>query len=240
MSTLPIKIYVANSTNRHALKYGLTIIGTFWVCTFAFSNYFGYPLLYGFGSILTGALAVYLMYRYDRSRKRSIEITKDGIYNVKKGVETQIKWNEMHQLYFKVTKVQYKGIVTVTRLFETQVAARGRNITTDYQFEDFHEQIAELSYLNLMPIIKADLERRNKVSFGQVELDQDYLYVKKKQYDLDSIKEVNAENGELRLKIEGKRLPLKIDLKEVANTRCLVTLLKKEVHLVRRSNWSRV
>lgn len=230
MSKLPESIQIANNTRSYALRYGLTILGIYAFCSFAFSGYIPYGVFWGFTAILLGVVSLVLMTLYDRNRKRTIEISEEGIREIRGSKQTFIGWAEFHQTYYDKTEFVKYGVVVAT-VVKTQVVAEGRHIGIEYPLIGFHDLIAELSARNLLPQLRERMKKK-PVYFGPLELSEMHLYLDGREIRRDHITKAKVQSGKLALKIHDDWFSTRLMIRDIPNFTCLLQLLSEGSHPV--------
>jgi hypothetical protein len=226
MIELPKKITVANNPTRQALKYFLPIVATFWVTSFALSSDIANGALISISSVSLCTLIIVFVYKKDKKTKRSIELSNEGLSEIKNGVNTFISWNENHQTYYDGTQFSYGGIIPVGTIAHTQIVAAGKRIRVDYPQNQFHESILTLSFKHVFPLIIKQLEEGKRVYFGPIELDKEHIYLKQKPYAIKLIKKVKVENGKLILHLNDHWLSTKMMVRDIPNLSSLLKFIE--------------
>lgn len=220
----PIRQETFINTNAAALQYGLTVIGTFWVASFAFSGYFPQGIAIGCGSIVLGTALMVWMVRRNRNKKRTFTLTDEGIRETRTDGDTFIAWEEFHQTYFRGTSFSSFGL-PLADVSSTQVLTKDRSIRINQGSGPFHDTLLRLSHRHVLPQINQRIARGETVPFGPVALSQDQVTVKGKPYDRRLLRSVAVENGAVKIRLQEKWFGTKIPVDEIPNFLCLVDLL---------------
>jgi len=228
MHDLPWEIKVANSP----LARGLAYLGAFLVMlcgvSFAVEGYFENGWLVGSSSVVIGILLFIIITKIGKKRNKKIEITLQGITQVRGNETIFISWVEEHQAYYDATQFTTLGVIPIGTEVKTQVVAKGRRIKIDYPMDDFHKTVIALSSSNVGPLIDQQIKNGLTVHFGPVQLSKDHIIFKKKKYQRHEITKLKVADGKVILKLKGQWFPTKIFVREIGNYLILLRLLDPE------------
>lgn len=223
---LPYRIKISNNPNRQGVKYFIPVMIVFWLSSFAFSGMIPYGNYVGFGSIILGILFMILIFKKDQNSKRTLELTEEGILEIKKGNQTFIRWSEYHQTYFNGANIYIGGVFPIGSVISTQIVTKDsqiRNIL--YPMNTFHETLLSLSHKHVYPIITRKLQENGRISFGPIELTQNHLYIKNKEYNRNEIKKIKVENGKIIIKLKNEWVSTSLMISEIPNFYSLMELI---------------
>jgi Ca2+/Na+ antiporter len=225
MSKVIQRINISNNPKAQSLKYFLTVMTTFWITSIIISKNIPFSIYISIVTVCLCVIILYFLYKKDKVTKKTIELTEEGVLETNYKGKTFIKWEENHQIYYDGAEFTFSGIIPIGSYSSTQIVTRTKRIKIDSQNNTFHHNIISLSHKHVFTSLSHKVHNGERVNFGKIALDKNYIYIKNREYGREDIQKFKVTEGKLQIKLSKDWFKSQIHVYDIANITTLIQII---------------